>query len=206
MAYMSWVTPQKNGQTISGGNGNDTVSWVAQVHTGRVLRDCYATFSASGVESKTLHIIQSPTPEFVDVDDSASINKTGGTITISGWTNSTKLTFTLTGTNQIGLTLPATYTANGASTSNGAAIANDPGKDSKFQFSITFTNVAANTSITPKTSQLTVTDNAGNTDVCAITLAAGDAYLTISPTEITIPADGTAQSVSVSSNTSWSIS
>ena len=42
---------------------------------------------------------------------------------------------------------------------------------------------------------------------CTITQAAGDAYLTISPTTITIPAAGTpAQSVNVSSNTNWTIS
>ena len=56
-------------------------------------------------------------------------------------------------------------------------------------------------------SQLTVTDAAGNSATCDITQAAGDAYLTISPSTITIPAAGTpAQSVTVSSNTAWTIS
>ena len=201
MAYASWVEPNK-----TSGSGNDTVSWTGQVHTGRNSRQTTATFAASGVESKTLTIIQSGKTEFVELADSASVAKAGGTVTIQGTSNSSKLTFALTGTNGIGLVLPTTYTANSVSTNNGAAITGDPGATQQYTFSITFSNIGANSTVNAKVSQLTVTDNAGNTDTCEITQAAGDAYLTISPTSITIPAAGTAQSVSVSSNTSWSIS
>lgn len=201
MAYASWVTPSK-----TTGSGNDSVSWTGSPHTGRSSRTTTATFSASGVESKTLTIIQSGLAEFVNIDSAASVSKTGGSVTISGTSNSSKLTFSITGTDNIGLTLPATYTANSASTSNGAAISGDPGASAQYSFSITFTNIAENTSISSLTSQITVTTNNATTATCDITQAAGDAYLTISPTTITIPAAGTAQSVSVSSNTSWSIS
>lgn len=201
MAYASWVTPNK-----TSGSGNDTVSWTGQAHTGRNARQTTATFAASGVESKVLTIIQSGKTEFVTMDDTASVAKAGGTVTISGTSNSSKLTFALTGTNGIGLVLPSSYTANSVTTNNGAAITGDPGATQQYTFTITFTGIDENTSISSKVSQLTVTDNAGHTDTCEITQAAGDAYLTISPTSITIPAAGTAQSVSVSSNTSWSIS
>ena len=201
MAYASWATPNK-----TSGSGNDTVSWSGAEHTGRTARQTTATFAASGVESKVLTIIQSGKTEFVSMDDTASVAKTGGTVTISGTSNSSKLTFALTGTNGIGLVLPTTYTANSVTTNNGAAITGDPGATQQYTFSITFSNIGENTSISSLVSQLTVTDNAGHTDTCEITQAAGDAYLTISPASITIPAAGTAQSVSVSSNTSWSIS
>ena len=201
MAYASWVTPSK-----TSGSGNDSVSWTGSPHTGRSSRTTTATFSASGVESKTLTIIQSGLAEFVNIDSAASVSKTGGSVTITGTSNSSKLTFSITRTDNIGLTLPATYTANSASTSNGAAISGDPGASAQYAFSITFTNIAENTSISSLTSQITVTTNNATTATCDITQAAGDAYLTISPTTITIPAAGTAQSVSVSSNTSWSIS
>ena len=205
MAYASWANPNK-----TSGNGNDTVSWSASEHTGRVQRTTTASFSASGVESKTLTIVQTGKTEFVSFSSAtATVDKTGGTLTISGTSNSSKLTFALTGTNGIGLTLPSTYTAAGASTSNGTAITGDPGASQQYSFSITFTGIDENTTIASKTSQLTVTPNSGSGDavVCTITQAAGDAYLTISPNTITIPAAGTpAQSVSVSSNTNWSIS
>ena len=200
MAYASWASPNK-----TTGSGNDTVSWSASVHTGRNARTTTATFSASGVESKTLTITQSGKTEFVDIQDTAAVSKSGGSLTITGTSNSSKLTFSLTGTNGIGLTLPASYLANSVSTNNGAAITGDPGATQEYTFSITFTNIGENTTISSLTSQLTVTTNNNTTDTCDITQAAGDAYLTISPASITIPAAGTAQSVTVSSNTSWSI-
>lgn len=205
MAYASWANPNK-----TSGNGNDTVSWSASAHTGREPRQTTATFAASGVESKTLTVIQSGKTEFVSFDSAtAAVDKAGGTLTITGTSNSSKLTFALTGTNGIGLTLPASYTANSVSTTNGAAITGDPGASQQYAFSITFSNIGENTTISSKTSQLTVTPNSGSSAAvtCNITQAAGDAYLTISPNSITIPAAGTpAQSVSVSSNTNWSIS
>ena len=201
MAYASWVEPNK-----TSGNGNDTVSWTGSAHTGRSSRQTTATFSASGVDSKTLTIIQAGKTEFVNIDATASITKTGGTVTISGTSNSSKLTFSLTGTNGIGLTLPSTYTANSVSTNNGTAITGDPGASQQYAFSITFTGIEENTTIASLTSQLTVTDNNSHTATCDITQAAGDPYLTISPTTINLTAAGTAVNVSVSSNTSWSIS
>ena len=205
MAYASWVNPNK-----TSGNGNDTVSWSASAHTGREARQTTASFAASGVESKTLTIIQSGKTEFVSFDSAtAAVDKAGGTLTITGTSNSSKLTFALTGTNGIGLVLPSSYTANSVSTNNGTAITGDPGASQQYAFSITFSNIGENTTISSKTSQLTVTPNSGSSAAvtCNITQAAGDAYLTISPTSITIPAAGTpAQSVSVSSNTNWSIS
>lgn len=201
MAYASWVTP-----SVVSGSGDATVNWTGTTHTGRSSRTTTATFSASGVESKTLTINQAGKAEFVIIDSTASVAKTGGTVTISGTSNSSKLTFSLTGTNGIGLTLPSSYTANSVATNNGTAITGDPGATQQYTFSITFTGIDENTTIAALTSQLTVTPNSGTAATCDITQAAGDPYLTISPTTINLTAAGTAVSVSVSSNTSWSIS
>ncbi|MBO7510045.1 MAG: hypothetical protein J6T35_02580 [Bacteroidales bacterium] len=201
MAYASWVSPNKNS-----GNGNDTVSWTGQNHTGREARQTTATFAASGVESKVLTIIQAGKTEFVTIDDTAAVAKAGGSVTISGTSNSSKLTFSLTGTNGIGLVLPTSYLANSVTTNNGAAILGDPGAVQQYAFSITFSNIAENTSVSSLVSQLTVTTNNAQTATCDITQAAGDAYLTIDPTTINLTAAGTAVNVTVTSNTSWTIS
>lgn len=202
MAYASWVSPNK-----TTGSGNDTVAWTGTTHTGRSSRTTTATFSASGVESKTLTIIQAGASENVSFDNAtASVSKTGGTLTITGKSNSSKLTFSLTGSNNIGLVLPGSYTANSVTTNNGTAITGDPGATQQYAFSITFTGIDENTSISSLTSQLTVTANGSQTATCDITQAAGDAYLTISPTTINLTAAGTAVNVTVTSNTSWSIS
>lgn len=202
MAHASWVTPNK----VSG-SGDDTVSWAGSNHTGRNSRQTTATFSASGVTPKTLTIVQAGLAEFVSMDDTAAVSKDGGTITISGTSNTSKLTFALTGPNGIELVLPVTYKANSIDTNNGAAIAGDPGATQQYAFSITFTGIGANTTLNTKSSQITVTDNAGNTDTCTITQAAGDPYLNISPSTINLTAAGVADnSVTVTSNTSWTIS
>lgn len=202
MAYASWVTPNK-----TQGSGNDTVSWSGDPHTGRTARQTTASFNASGVESKTLTIIQAGKTEFVAMDDTATVAKTGGTVTISGTSNSSKLTFSKTGTDNIGLTLPTTYTANSVQTNNGAAISGDPGAGQQFAFSITFTGIGENTGTSSRTAQITVTDNAGHTDTCTVTQTAGSPALSISPTTINLTAAGVADSaVTVTSNTSWTIS
>lgn len=201
MAYASWVEPNK-----TSGNGNDTVSWTGQNHTGRNARQTTATFSASGVESKVLTIIQAGKTEFVTIDATAAVSKSGGTLTITGTSNSAKLTFSLTGQNNIGLVLPTKYTANSVETNNGTAISGDPGAVQQYAFSITFTGIDENATISALTSQLTVTANGSQTATCDITQAAGDAYLTISPTTINLTATGTAVNVSVESNTSWTVS
>lgn len=204
MARAPWAIPNKES-----GNGNDTVSWTATPHTGREARQTTATFAASGVSpSPVLTIIQSGKAEYVNFDSAtAVVDKAGGTLTITGKSNSSKLTFSLTGENGIGLVLPASYLANSVQTNNGAAITGDPGATQEYAFSITFTGIPENTSIEALVSQLTVKTNNNQSATCDITQAAGDAYLTIDPTTITIPAAGTpAQSVTVSSNTNWTIS
>lgn len=201
MAYASWVSPNK----VSG-SGNDTVAWTGQEHTGRSPRQTTAQFAASGVTPKVLTIIQAGKTEFVSIDPTASVSKTGGTLTIHGKSNSSKLTFALTGDNEIGLTLPSKYIANSVETNNGAAITGDPGATQEYDFEITFTGIAENTTIESLLSQLTVTTNNSQTATCAITQAAGDAYLTIAPTTINLTAAGTAVNVTVTSNTSWTVS
>ncbi len=202
MAYASWVSPNK-----TQGSGNDTVSWTGQEHTGRTARQTTASFNASGVEPKILTIIQAGKSEFVSMDDTAAVAKAGGTFTISGFSNSSRLTFTKTGTDQIGLTLPSSYLANSVQTNNGVAISGDPGAGQQYPFSITFVGIGENTGTSERTAQITVTDDAGHSDTCIITQAAGSPSLSISPTTINLSAAGTpAESVTVTSNTSWTIS
>jgi hypothetical protein len=202
MGYASWVTPNK-----TTGSGTDSVIWTGQEHTGRNARSTQAIFSGTGVDSKTLTINQSGKTEFVSIDATASVQQAGGNITISGTSNSSKLTFALTGTNGIGLSLPSTYSANTATTSSGAAIAGDPGANQQFTFTITFSNIGTNTGSSTRQSTLRVTDNGGHTADCTITQLAGAASLSISPTTITLAATaGSTATVTVTSNISWSIS
>ena len=140
---------------------------------------------------------------YVDIADTASSEKTGKVVTISGISNSRKLTFSL-GTGDLDIALPDNYTANSVQTTNGTAIAGDPGALSVYNFSIAVT-VPANTEIDPLTRQVIVTDEGGHQDVCLLTLAAGDAYLRVTEGDIQLDYLGTPVTVNVESNTDWTV-
>lgn len=201
MAYSSWLTPSK-----LSGSGNDTINVSANANnTGRNSRSTTITFSAANCPDVPRTVVQAGKPETTTIQATAAATQSGGTVTITGTSNSSKLTFTL-GTGDLSITLPSTYTAAGNSTNNGTAITGDPGATQEFAFSIAFT-VGENTSISSKSKQIIVTDNAGNTATCTLTQAAGDAYLTVTPSSVEIPWDASeSKSFAVSSNTNWTVS
>jgi hypothetical protein len=206
MAYANWLIPSK-----TQGSGNDTVNVTAGTdNTGRSPRQTTMTFKASGVSDVARTVIQAGKPEFVNIQSAAAVSKDGvTTLTIEGTSNSQALTFSLTSGGTLPLTLPASYLANSVSTTNGADITGDPGATSEFPFSIQFSNIAANPTISSRSVQLVVTDHAGHTSTCTITQAEGDPTLSVSPDSVQIDWNAasaeTSASFSVTSNTNWSI-
>jgi hypothetical protein len=206
MAYAQWLVPSK-----TSGSGNDTVNVTAGAdNTGRNARSTNMTFKAANCEDVIRQVTQAGKPEFVTLQATAAVDKAGVvTLTISGTSNSSKLTFSLASGGSLDLTLPSNYTANSVSTANGEAISGDPGATAEFPFSIAFSNIPSNPSITAKSVQLIVTDNAGHTATCTITQAAADPTLSVSPASVTLDwnaaTEGTSASFSVTSNTNWSI-
>lgn len=189
------------------GSGNGTISNSAAAHTGRVARVGTVTVTGVGVSTPaTYQVTQTPKAEFVSFDNGAEMSAPQGvsTLTITGKSNSSKLTFSWVG-ESYNVTLPESYQAAGLTIGNGAAITGDPGATAEYEFSIELA-IPANTTIEEVTRTLAVTANGGQAEQIAIKQAAGDAYLEVTPLEITIPQDGSAVSVSVSSNTSWTVS
>lgn len=200
MAYASWITPSA---TSGSGNGSINIS-ANSSNTGRTARATTVTFKAANVTDVVRNVVQNGKPETTAIQASAAAGKTGGTITLTGTSNSSKLTFSL-GVGDLELTLPATYTANGVNVTNGAAISGDPGATSEYAFSIQF-SVPENVSIDSLSRQIIVTDDGGTAHTCTITQAAGDAYLTVTPASIELPWDAsTSGTFTVSSNTNWSV-
>lgn len=199
MAKASWV---KVNPASGSGDATVNVSSTAE-HTGRFVRSSTLTFKAANVADVVRTVSQAGKPEYVDIDDSASSDKAGKVVTISGVSNSARLTFSL-GTGDLAINLPASYTANSVTTNNGATIEGDPGATAVYNFSITI-NVPANEGLVSLTRQIIVEDNAGNRDVCLLTLAAGDAYLTVATGVIELDYLGTPVAVAVSSNTTWTV-
>lgn len=199
MAKANWLVV-----TPASGSGNKEVSVKSGAeHTGRSARTSILTFKAAGVDDVPRAVIQAGKPEYVDIEDSASVPKAGKTITISGISNSKKLTFSL-GTGDLAISLPANYTANSVSTANGAEITGDPGAGAAYNFSISI-QVPPNETVEEQTRQIIVTDEGGHQDVCALTLAAGDAYLRVTLGDINLDYQGTPVSVQVESNVAWTV-
>lgn len=190
------------------GDGDQAVTVSSEKYEGRVRRTQQVEFSAeSGDVKKTATINQAAAAEFVKIDPTASVGKGGGTITIKGTSNSTKLTFSLTPDKSHPLTLqiPASYQAAGKATRNGAVISDDPGATGGFDFSIVFSGIAANTTINDLVNTLKVTAAGGQTANTVITQTAGDPFLEIDKEVINLDVNGTPQTINVNTNIRWTI-
>lgn len=194
----------------TGGSINTTIT--AAAHTGRSNRTGVVTFTVTAGGSKTakFNATQTAKAEFVSWAQSTySATKSGGTVTMTGTSNSSKITFSLKSGGSIVATIPTTYTANSNTTNNGAAISGDPGSSAQFSFSIGII-IPPNLTINTKSCVIVATPNSGTAVEATINQAAGDVTLDVSPTTITLPASGTASGddgkVNVTSNTSWTVS
>lgn len=188
------------------GSGDQAVSISGDKYTGRLERTANLIVVTNGGVQKALVVNQAAAAESVTSDSpTATVAKTGGNVTITGKSNSTKLTFAATPAKENGLTLqlPENYTAAGKQTANGAVIANDPGATGKFVWSITISNVPANVSIEELVATLSVTAAGGQKAQVTITQAAGDSTLEIDKETINLDVNGSAQTVNVTSNDEW---
>lgn len=203
MAKPSWLTT-----TPGSGSGNGNISNTATAHTGRVQRTGTVTVTASGLATpKTYTVNQEPKDEFVSWNDGSemAVVRTGGTVTVQGRSNSKKLTFSWVGSGS-NVSIPTAYTANGASATGGSNIAGDPGATAEYSFSIAL-SFPANTTVSEVSRTLKVTADGAQVAQIVLRQTAGEPTLSLGATEITIPQAGSpAVSVSVTSNTSWTVS
>lgn len=202
MAKPSWLTTDPNS-----GSGNGSISNTATVHTGREVRTGIVTVTAAGVaEPKTYSVTQKAKPEFASFDNGAEMSapKEGGALQVNGKSNSTALTYAWVGDGHEA-EIPAQYKANGLATNNGDAITGDPGASAEYASLLELT-LPPNETIEEVQRTLKVTTAGNQTAQIVIKQAAGDAFLNVSPAEITLEADGSAVSVTVTSNTTWTVS
>lgn len=190
------------------GTGDSTLTNSASQHTGRVSRQGKVTVTAVGVSTPaTYNVTQQPKPEFVAFDEGASISspKGGGTLTISGTSNSAKLTCSLVG-ESYDVEVPAVITVAGVETPNGQAIEGDPGATAQYNFSVEL-DIPLNDTIEEITRTLKI-QGATTTVASQISIVqtAGDPRISVSTNAITLDMNGNAVSVEVSSNTTWSVS
>lgn len=192
------------------GQGATAVNISGDKHTGRLARSKTFNASAEGVSApKVLTVNQAAAAENITVTSAtATVAKEGGTVTITGKSNSTKLGFAVNAdsSNPLNLVVPANYTAAGKQTANNAVIADDPGATAEFDWSVTFSGIAANTTIEELIATLTITAAGGQTKSVTITQAAGDPYIELDKETINLDVNGTVQTVNVDTNTKFTFS
>lgn len=195
------------------GNGNTTISITSKTKpTGRNNVTSSITGKIVGQSnSVTINVTEKGKAEFVTFsgkDKIVQVGENGETIEITGTSNSSKLTFSWS-INKIGIPNVTSFTVNsGTSATSGTAIKGDPGATAQYTFKVSIV-VPKNNTINGRDSILKVTCNTTSiTDIFTISQTAGAAYLYLNSTgtttaSITIPQEGTPQTVNVLSNTNW---
>ena len=203
MAKPSWLTVAP-----TSGSGDGTITNTGLEHTGRVLRTGTVTVTGDGVAgSKAYTVNQEPKPEFVELDNGASmsVSKEGGKVKVTGKSNSNALSFAFVG-EAGGASIAASYTAAGKSAANGSEIEGDPGAVAQYNFEVEVT-VPENTTVDAVSRTVKVSNGGVVAAQIVLNQTAGDAFLNLDKETITLPWEGTpAQVVNVDSNTSWNVS
>lgn len=202
---------KQNGVVVSPstGSGDTTLQVKAEVaNRGNRLAQT-ATFEVEGsgvAEKKQFVANHLPAAEFIEFDNaSPAVDKGGGSVTLTGKSNTTKITFSKGAGDIIGADISAIkFTANGASATNGIAITGDPGAKAKYTFSVTLI-AAANETIEARTQQIIATAAGGQKATTTLNQTAGDPFIEVTPTEIDVPQDGSAVQVTVDTNTTFTV-
>lgn len=205
------VTKQNISVNPTSGSGNTTLTFTANPASlgNRVAKNATFTVTAQDVTpNKTITATLEAAAEFVSFDDGVemAVVKGGGAVVITGTSNSDKLTFTKGSGSVITADITSVKYKVNTSTevTNGVAITGDPGAVAKYTFELTL-SAAANTTISERTQQITVTSAGSKTATIQLKQAAGDAYLNLSTTTITVPQTGSV-TVDVTTNTTFTIS
>lgn len=202
---------KQNGIVVnpSSGSGDTTLQVKAEVaNRGNRLAQT-ATFEVVGTgvtERKRFVANHLPADEFIQFDNiRPAVDKEGGTVTLTGKSNTTKITFSKGAGDIIDAEISAIrFTANGASATSGIAITGDPGAKAKYTFSVTLT-AAANETIEARTQQIIAIAAGGQKATATLNQTAGDPFIEVTPTEIDVPQDGSAVQVTVDTNTTFMV-
>lgn len=202
---------KKNGIVVnpSSGSGDTTLQVKAEVvNRGNRLAQT-ATFEVEGTgvaEKKQFVANHLPASEFIEFDiTSPAVDKGGGTVTLTGKSNSQKITFSKGTGDIIGANIAAIeFIANGAKATSGTAISGDPGAKAKYSFSLTLT-AAENETIQARTQQIIATANGGQKATVTLNQTAGDPFIEVTPTKIDVPQNGSAVQVTVDTNTTFTV-
>lgn len=202
---------KQNGIVVSPstGSGDTTLQVKAEtVNRGnRVIQLATFEVEGTGVSTKKQFVARHlPADEFIQFDNqSPAVDKGGGPVTLTGKSNSPKITFSKGTGGIIGANIEAIkFTVNGAAATSGTSISGDPGAKAKYSFTLTLT-AAANETIQARTQQIIAIANGGQKATTTLKQTAGDPFIEVAPTEIDVPQNGSAVQVTVDTNTTFTV-
>lgn len=201
-SYLLWVP--KTGT----GNAQIKINSVSP-YTGRADRSTQVSGKIVGkTNAVTVTVLEKAADEFITPDGlNISATKHGGTIRITGKSNSKILTFTWK--TNFGITNVTSFKVNSSTTAtSGTAITGDPGATGEYTYVATVV-VPKNETINTRSATLEIKgEGASVVKTITITQALGDSYLYLNSQDTTtatviIPKGGGEQTLSVLSNDEW---
>lgn len=202
---------KQNGVVVSPSTGSGDTTLQVKAETAnrgnRIVQLASFEVEGAGVAMKKQFVARHlPADEFIEFDNnSPAVDKGGGTITLTGKSNSQKITFSKGTGSIIKADIAAIkFTANGVGATSGTNISGDPGAKAKYSFSLTLT-AAANETIESRTQQIIAKANGGQKATVTLNQTAGDPFIEVAPTNIDVPQDGSAAQVTVDTNTTFTV-
>lgn len=202
---------KQNGVVVSPSTGSGDTTLQVKAETAnrgnRVVQRAAFEVEGAGVAVKKQFVASHlPAAEFIEFDNkSPAVDKGGGTITLTGKSNSQKITFSKGTGSIIKADIAAIkFMANGVQATSGTNISGDPGAKAKYVFSLTLT-AAANETIEARTQQIVAKAAGGQNATATLKQTAGDPFIEVTPTQIDVPQDGSAAQVTVDTNTTFTV-
>ena len=201
------------------GSNNNTVTVTCSAITGRASRSTTITVAAKDTTTyptlkKTISVTQTGKPEFIIADQGGSTVDFAATVTtfsISGSSNSAKLTVNYTPgtTNGLTATLSKLEISSNSGTSwttitSGTAISGDPGNTAGYMYRATFT-CSANTSVNNLTGTVNVSSDSITSATTDIMQYSTSATLSVSKTSLSFDATAGTATFDVTSNIAWTV-
>ena len=202
---------KQNGIVVnpSSGSGDTTLQVKAETANrgNRVAQSATFVVEGAGVADKKQFVANLlPAAEFIQFDNtSPAVDKGGGTITLTGRSNTSKITFSKGTGSIITANIAAIrFQANGSSAISGTAISGDPGAKARYIFILTL-SAEANETIKGRTQQIIAMASGGQKATTTLNQTAGDPFIEVTPTTIDVPQDGSAVQVTVDTNTTFTV-
>lgn len=202
---------KQNGVVVSPSTGSGDTTLQVKAETAnrgnRLVQLATFEVEGAGVAMKKQFVARHlPAEEFIEFDNkSPAVDKGGGTITLTGKSNTQKITFEKGTGAIISANISAIkFIANGAEAISGTNISGDPGAKAKYSFGLTLT-AAGNETIEARTQQIIAKANGGQKATVTLKQTAGDPFIEVAPTKIDVPQDGSAVQVTVDTNTTFTV-